>query len=578
MSQRVLSAMVTWFFLGGALWAEENLIEKMTFPAGSKSVFIREGNDVHIKAPETNLLANIVGRPPSLWDGRSKFTMSGNFEFMVDYSINQLGPKTGRISSEANAEIAVEGSGPFSLYGINVNAQPNDPMTFRINRFERDSSGRLHYDIKKIPRTSNVGRIGFRREGSQMIFLAADGPGEEVKELVRLPYNSKIEPFLKLSAYQGNGKSLMPIDVVFSHITYRADKIDDNPGQRVVNPPVVPATETYETVLDYSKAPGRLLADLKHGNDSPQAIRTEGKGLRIRPPVAEVTIKDAQNYWYRETAYDLQGDFEISARFEVTQMGPPPKEGYGSLGMNIGLETSGPLGSFSFGRGVSRGDGQRYHLTRFSPTSGGRTWDIQSFKTTANEGRLIVRRTGETLYFLVEDEDFGLRELFQCPAIMSTPLKFRISADQGGTNTGVVDVLLSEISVKAQSIIDQGKPVKSFVAPPGVLDSGTSIAVEESVPASPRKWLYVVLGIGIAGGLGAAGFLALRRKGGAADARSVSGEGRTRSQVAAGANSTANANQSVAPAASHSSPPEKPAAQATTPKDSKNPNQGKNGK
>lgn len=486
--------------------SQENLVEGFQIAKDpKKTVFSREGNGIRIKAPAGNLM-NLLVRNNNLWISDSDFALSGNFDVQVDFDVNQIGPKEGKAATEANAEISIQGVGRFSVYGININTDANG-MTFKVVRFEPGERG-THYNLLSFPRKSNKGKIGIRREGSEILFLATETPGEELKELVRLPYDSTLIPKVRISAYQGNGAILMPVDVLFSNFAVKAEKVLK--GKEANQAPVeVPIPESYPVNLEYAKNPTRILTDLKQTNDSRQTFKLEGEAVRIKPPVlANSTGGDYPGYWFHDSVYTLRGNFEISVAFDVNQLAPAPSGGYGSVSFGIGLETDGPMGSISFGRGASRGDGQRFSITRYSPTSAGRHWDTQSFKTTAMKGRLMFRKTGDQLHFLVQEGDNPPRELFQCPGISSTPVKFRIHADQGGTNSAVIDVGVSDLVVKGDDITENGKPVKAIKGASSIPGPDSHSEPEEPPPS--RKWLYVILSLGVLSALAVALFLTMR--------------------------------------------------------------------
>jgi hypothetical protein len=117
------------------------------------------------------------------------------------------------------------------------------------------------------------------------------------------------------------------------------------------------------------------------------------------------------------------------------------------------------------------------------------------------------------LFFLAEGEGNPEMELFQCPAIASTPVRFRISADQGGTNAGELDLLISDISVAGNNITENGKPVKSIRSSSSGIPT-LDPAADSPAPTSPRKWLFLVLGGGLVSALGVAVFLIWRNKSG----------------------------------------------------------------
>lgn len=507
---RLIFALVLTTISSSGTFGQENLIDGFKPADGPNStVFSRVGNGIRIKTPDTTPPKPLLKRNQTFWTNNSVFSLSGNFEVFADFDIKQIGPKEGPAPNESNVELAVQDMNPSSTYGINLNVDAKG-KAFKVLRMEPSNKG-PHYNIFSFPRISDKGKMGIRREGSEIVFLASENPDEAPKELVRLPYDSQTEPKLRITGFQGNGPVPMPLDVLLSDIAIKSDRILKEKDPKTPRP--TPTTrENFPIHLDYAKKPERMLADLKKSNDSHQVFKLEGNGIRVKPPV--ITPNTGENYpgyWFRDSVYNLDGDFEISLHFDVNKLVPATMGGYGSVSFSIGLETDGPMGSISFGRGASRTDGQRISITRYNPSSAGRHWDTQVFKYAPTKGRLCLRKTGGQLFFLAEGEGNPEMEFFQCPAITSAPVRFRISADQGGTNGGELDLVVSDLSVSGNNITENGKPVKSIRGSTSGIPT-LDQAPETLPPTSPRFWLYLVLGMGILSALGVAGFLIWRNK------------------------------------------------------------------
>ncbi len=508
----LLFAIILTTIFSSITFGQENLVDGFNPADGPKNkVFTREGTGIRIKTPPTPPNIPFVKRNQNFWINNSVFILAGNFEVFVDFDVKQIGPKQGLAPNESNVELAVQENSPNSTYGINLNVDAKG-KTFKVLRMEPGSKG-AHYNVFTFPRNSDKGKIGIRREGSEIIFLASEKPGETPKELVRLPYDSHAEPKLRITGFQGNGPVPMPLDVLLSDFAIKSDRIlkekdPKTPRPKAFNP------ESYPIRLEYGKKTERMLTDLKKSNDTNQVFKLEGSGIRVKPPVT--TASNGQNYpgyWFHDSVYDLDGDFEISVRFDVNKLVPAQMGGYGSVSFAIGLETDGPMGSISFGRGASRTDGQRISITRYNPSSAGQHWDTQVFQYAPTKGRLCLRKNGGQLFFLAEGEGNPEMKLFQCPAIASTPVRFRISADQGGTNAGELDLLISDISVAGTNITENGKPVKSIRSSSSGIPT-LDPAADSPAPTSPRKWLFLVLGGGLVSALGVAVFLIWRNKSG----------------------------------------------------------------
>ena len=433
-----------------------------------KAVFTREAGGFRLNAPgPVPFLGGEMSNPtlPSLWLLETTYAVAGDFEYAVDFDVRQLGPKGKPMPTEANAEISTSARGPHGYLGVNVNAMPDAPKCFRVVRSQPKLGG-WHFNITTYPRKSDVGRIALRRKGAEMSLLAADGPAEPLVELVRYPHDPRSSPNLRMSAYQGNQPTRMAVNVLFGNVTVRADRLVRGP-EAGASQPRVPPRATYPVTIDYSRKPGSILTDFNHSNDSGKAFRPEGEGLRVKPPTIPQHKAGVNAYWYRDSKYSLSGDFEVAVRFDVTKLGPVGKEsGYRSASVSIGLQTEGPIGSVNFSRGLSD-VGHRYSITRYSPTKAGPTWDTMTFPTKSDKGRLVLRRAGAELTFLVEEETV-YAELLRTPWVTGPVPRLRINADQGGTAVTPVNVLLTDFTVKAEGLLDadKGTPLTPVVARP----------------------------------------------------------------------------------------------------------------
>lgn len=490
--------LVTICFLGalqGLAHSQEvslSFFRPLNDPGGK--VFSEEGKGIRIKAMGLGPVEMFRQQSiPFHWILESRTSLGGDFEVTADYKIQQLGPANGKLLGEGNAEISLVGEHGQSIYGINVHGDQRTPKAIRVVRFEISPQG-LHPQFLTFPRTSEEGRLSIRREGAQVLFLAADGPGAEWKELVRFPYEKNLHPDLRISAYQGPGLLRTPVDVLLSNISVRADKLLKVHGNRETPVSSQSTSPSYPYSLELVKTPGKSVLQWQ-GNDSVQSFTADEQGVRIRPPVGTRYSKDAPGYWFREPEWSLEGDFEVAASYRVDRMEPAGPEGFHSVNIGLGIESYGPLGSFTLGRGVSKWNGPEFSLSRHTKTSQGDAWDMHHSKSKTPSGKLIVRRVGERVFFLVEEEGSAPREIFHCPAIDSPVLKVRLSANLGANNTSVLDLLLTELTVKAQKLTINGKAVP-------VVRSASAIPtldpVDELVtPPDSKRWLFFILGGGV---------------------------------------------------------------------------------
>jgi hypothetical protein len=421
--------------------------------------------------------------------------IAGDFLWTATYDVIQLGPMGQPITAEGNAEVSLmDRNGGQGIYGINVGVRPNVRGCFNILRMETKRDGGSHFGILTVPRKSDQGRIAMQRKGQELIFSVADGPDAVLKEVVRFPYLADAEPRFRALIYSGHGKDQMPVDILFKDVQVTADKLVEDsaafPVQRAMKPPAIK--------LDYQTNPTGILRDFPTTNDKANAIRVDGSALRIAPPVAPNYDRTLQGHHYRETKLSLAGDFECRYRYTIEKMGPITTNGYGSLAFGLSFESKGPLGSFSVTRGMARGEGQRYSISRYAPTSQGGHWDTKSFRTQPMQATVIVRRVGALI--AVETQEDGKE-----PVPLDTfpwddrPIKaLRILVDQGGDASNPVNVALENLSLAAERIEEAGRV---FVNTPveGAPANGAAgpVVLTEAPKVARNKWLY--LGLALAG-------------------------------------------------------------------------------
>lgn len=477
------------------------LDELLPKEVGRKSIFYPEGKGFRMESPKPSLTW-LFQQPNTLWSNTASYALGGNFEFSARYDVSAMGVKGEPITHEGNAELSLDARGRTGLLGINIGVRPDKKECFNILRYHHNPNG-SHYNIITLPRKSNVGRIFMRREGDEITFEIADGPNAPLIEIVRYPFSATLSPNPRISIYQGNGRFPVPVNVLFDDVTLKADQILRGVEAKAAPPTLVPPKE-YPIQIDYSNNPAGILADFRHTNDSAKAFRLDGNVIRVQPPVAPTFKKGDPTYHYHDSWFSFTGDFECSFRYEVAQLGPIGPDGYGSCTVGMTLETESPIGSFSFGRGLDRRGGHRYSITRYSPTSLGGSWDTQAFPTRANTGRIILRRTGKDLVFLVQEGDSNKEVELTRQPFVSTPIKrLRLLVDQGNNGTNPINVAISELSVKAGRIDEPEKILIPLPSPSKTTEAKTTIeepVVLEAAPRPPsRSGLYI--GILIGGGV-----------------------------------------------------------------------------
>ena len=483
---------------------------------GGRAVFTREAGGFRVHAPRNPFDALYAAKGlyrRSVWDVVTSYAVGGDFEFVVRYDVTKLGEPGTPAVAEANAEVAIDNRGRDGLVGLNVNAKPGDPKCFRTIRVFPGSAG-VHFNMVTFPRKSDAGRLAIRRTGSELSLLAADGPNEPLSELIRYPHDPRGNPNLRVSAYQGNEATRAPVDVLFSDIAIRADRVVRGAAAQEATPAATPRAG-YPVAIDYARNPAAILADFNQTNDGAKVFRVEGDGLRLQPPVLAAPKKDATAYWMRDSRYSLRGDFELAVRYDIDQLGPVSQSsGYQSASVGLGIETPGPMGSVGLNRRVVGDGSSLFSITHYSPSKAGPQWDTQTYPASGQSGRLVVRRVGSVMSFLVAEGTGPERLLVRRPWDAKPVPRVRLTADQGGTPLTPVSVLFSELTVRAESLTDfhSGGPIGPPPRPAGD-DAAEPVVFEGAPVVKSNKFRYFgYAALALAAPLAAAGAVALLRR------------------------------------------------------------------
>lgn len=457
-----------------------------------KSAVKREGSGVRMATPAKSPDVP-AARLPRIWDIESPFGMRGDFEISANYDVTQFGVNGEAYFGEGNAEITTSRWSIPGFLGINVGARPGRGDCFNILRIESNARG-THYNIITLPRKSKQGRIGMQRKGAEMIFMVADGPNEPFEEVIRYPCSPTDTPRMRLSAFQGQAKDPMPVDVLFDKFEIKAERFLR--GTEIQNfPQAELAVPAFPMKIDYGSDAAKMLSDFGKANDGSNSFRLVGNAIRVKAPVEAVYRKEASAHHYRSNNFALAGDLECSFKYEVKQFGPIGKDGYGSVALGLSLETGGPLGSFQISRGMERNEGHRYSLTRYSPSTAGGKFDTQSVKTTAMSGEMTIRRIGAEAVVLVKEGDAPPKELWRFPIAPGTIKGIRLLADQGGSITNALEADVTGMTFQAMRI---GDPAKiDSVKPESVQAAAVPQVLEGAPRTASRKWVYLGGGAGL---------------------------------------------------------------------------------
>ena len=160
--------------------------------------------------------------------------------------------------------------------------------------------------------------------------------------------------------------------------------------------------------------------DFRIGPLDPKIFQVEGAGDHMKAEAVGLHINPAANIRKSTRTgvglrFRLQGDFEITAPFEILES-EVPKTSYGVSAL-VRLETDRPVHTASLGRILTKKDGPQFRVIHRDPKQqNNRRHKIgtQSYPTKTMTASLRIVRKGEVLHFLVaEDDRTEFRELYQ---------------------------------------------------------------------------------------------------------------------------------------------------------------------
>ncbi len=217
-----------------------------------------------------------------------------------------------------------------------------------------------------------------------------------------------------------------------------------------------------ELIFDFRGAKFDRIRLLPLGINSPYGaslFRREERGLCIEIPKEQVQNKPKLGF---APTFDLVGDFEITATYEVLSLAPVDEE-YLSVGPNLYIIAERTLNGATLRRCRLSGDDAFLVEWRVVDETGKRTTGKKYFPAHGLSGELRLVRTGSLLNYLVRDEGSDqFRALWQTE-FGTTPIGMvRVETWAEGARDSV-GVLWSDFAIRAQEL---------RAKPPTVLQDG----------------------------------------------------------------------------------------------------------
>jgi hypothetical protein len=213
-----------------------------------------------------------------------------------------------------------------------------------------------------------------------------------------------------------------------------------------------------------------------YGYNPPKSIILETDGLRFLLPGGKAE-KDQPAQTGVYSYFRLAGDCEVILTYQLLPNMELPTKGYGS-GVGLALDVDGGVGK------KWRADIQRVNRVGGKSGYAMHSDDVAKQKagikpppdpytpTSAEWGRMGLRRIKKEIYFLAGEQNDELKEIEHLPFTDETIQVVRLFADPGGSPTWV-DARVLRVEIRAEEI--------------------TGGVAERDVPISPLWWLLLVI-------------------------------------------------------------------------------------
>jgi hypothetical protein len=162
----------------------------------------------------------------------SFFALAGDCEVVLTYDLLDIKPpQTGYGSGLGLALDGGEGIGRGSIQRV---VRPGGASGWVVQTSPGGPGSAMREEERFVPAKERRGRMGLRREGKELVFLAADGPKAELAEIERLPFTA--ENIRAVRVYADPGGSPTAVDVQVSEMQARAEQIARGVPRRPESP------------------------------------------------------------------------------------------------------------------------------------------------------------------------------------------------------------------------------------------------------------------------------------------------------------------------------------------------------
>jgi hypothetical protein len=160
----------------------------------------------------------------------SLFALAGDFEVLAEYTLIALPAPQGGYGAGLGVTVDTEGrDGSVTLARRYL---PKKGSGYVVSRTLPGEGGKKQYKTEHWEERPGAtqGRLVVRRKKAELTFLVADGPGEELRELCRVPFTAGTVRKLLVNA--DSGGSPTAVDVRVGGLVVRAEEVAGGIPQR----------------------------------------------------------------------------------------------------------------------------------------------------------------------------------------------------------------------------------------------------------------------------------------------------------------------------------------------------------
>lgn len=150
----------------------------------------------------------------------SYFALAGDLEVTGTFESVSVPTPSGGYG--ASASVILDAEGTVGSVALNRGLHPAEGSAFWVTRTTPDGEAKK-YDTWFFPAAGRRGRFAIRRQKDAVTFLAADAPGDPLRELKTVPFTAGTVRSLRLAGDAGNSPTTL--DVRVTELVVRAEEL-----------------------------------------------------------------------------------------------------------------------------------------------------------------------------------------------------------------------------------------------------------------------------------------------------------------------------------------------------------------